>query len=104
MPDPIDERLREIRGRLGPPLPRTDEYDEAGIAVLVIAYQRDIDFLLDQIDSLREVERAGRTFQAKHERFHPDHWVAAKSDKYCDACDFCAALDATHRPPLSGET
>ena len=64
--------------------------------------REDVPTLLAALEAAeRENERmreAAATFVAKHESFHPAHWVAATPDEYCDACDFCAALTAPPAP------
>jgi hypothetical protein len=48
------------------------------------------------LESLREVVVR---FKTAHERFHPNHWVSAKFDAHCYACDFCAAYEFLEAKP-----
>lgn len=61
-----------------------------------------------RLSAANAVVLAAEVFAEKHARFHPDFWVAARPDKFCDACDFGAAVraldshsEATDHPPTS---
>ena len=108
MPDSIDERLREIRQRAE----TAHHYFDAVAptfgthADAVQACLRDIDYLLDHLSSLGEVERAARerpsvtgaVTTAATTAAWADIWLRAPGCAFDDAL---AALNATNPQPTS---